>query len=215
MLGKTQVHYLEYLEAFLNGALMPNLYSALALTWDVITIRKGPLQKGCTRFNSCIILFFVWTAFECIVQRFSLVCFSGCVLTLMLHTGQRTLSIRACTNVLANAAGFPVGREGPMVTIGSNLAFLFCLLVAGSIWDKNFLLRLSGTYWIGPRKAACFSYSWHNVSYNFFLLMILYIGLCVSLVELVYWCLSLVCVLVLGLLQAFIRVFTTIFDHIC
>ena len=64
----------------------------------------------------------------------------------MLHTGQRTLSIRACTNVLANAAGFPVGREGPMVTIGSNLAFLFCLLVAGSIWDKNFLLRLSGTY---------------------------------------------------------------------
>lgn len=39
---------------------------------------------------------------------------------------QRTLSVRACTNVLANAAGFPVGREGPMVTIGSNLAFLFC-----------------------------------------------------------------------------------------
>lgn len=39
---------------------------------------------------------------------------------------QRTLSIRACTNVLANAAGFPVGREGPMVTIGSNFAFLFC-----------------------------------------------------------------------------------------
>lgn len=42
--------------------------------------------------------------------------------------GQRTLSVRACTNVLANAAGFPVGREGPMVTIGSNLAFLFCPL---------------------------------------------------------------------------------------
>lgn len=43
-------------EAFLNGALMPNLYSALALTWDVIiTIRKGPVQQGCTRFNVCTV----------------------------------------------------------------------------------------------------------------------------------------------------------------
>ena len=42
--------------------------------------------------------------------------------------GQRTLVVRASTNVLANAAGFPVGREGPMVTIGSNLAFLLCHL---------------------------------------------------------------------------------------
>ncbi|CAJ1427813.1 unnamed protein product [Effrenium voratum] len=39
---------------------------------------------------------------------------------------RRTLGVRACTNVLANAAGFPVGREGPMVTMGSNLAFLLC-----------------------------------------------------------------------------------------
>lgn len=37
---------------------------------------------------------------------------------------RRTLVIRAVTNVLANAAGFPVGREGPMVTMGSNVAFL-------------------------------------------------------------------------------------------
>ncbi|CAJ1409696.1 unnamed protein product [Effrenium voratum] len=41
---------------------------------------------------------------------------------------RRTLGVRACTNVLANAAGFPVGREGPMVTMGSNLAFLLCRL---------------------------------------------------------------------------------------
>ncbi|CAK9063950.1 unnamed protein product [Durusdinium trenchii] len=38
----------------------------------------------------------------------------------------RTCWVRAGTNILANAAGFPVGREGPMVTIGSNLAYLLC-----------------------------------------------------------------------------------------
>ncbi|CAK0831710.1 unnamed protein product [Prorocentrum cordatum] len=34
-----------------------------------------------------------------------------------------TLCVRIVTNILANAAGFPVGREGPLVTIGSNIAY--------------------------------------------------------------------------------------------
>mmetsp|Transcript_50894 Transcript_50894/g.142423 ORF Transcript_50894/g.142423 Transcript_50894/m.142423 type:complete len:752 (+) Transcript_50894:112-2367(+) len=36
----------------------------------------------------------------------------------------RNLVFRASATVLANATGFPVGREGPTVTMGSNLAFL-------------------------------------------------------------------------------------------
>lgn len=37
---------------------------------------------------------------------------------------KRTMAVRVASSVLANAAGFPVGREGPMVTMGSNLAYL-------------------------------------------------------------------------------------------
>eukprot|EP00931_Biecheleriopsis_adriatica_P051460 TRINITY_DN29846_c0_g1_i1.p1 TRINITY_DN29846_c0_g1~~TRINITY_DN29846_c0_g1_i1.p1 ORF type:complete len:748 (-),score=122.42 TRINITY_DN29846_c0_g1_i1:71-2314(-) len=37
---------------------------------------------------------------------------------------KRTLRVRVATTILANAAGFPVGREGPTVVIGSNVAFL-------------------------------------------------------------------------------------------
>jgi chloride channel 7 len=37
---------------------------------------------------------------------------------------KRTLRIRVATTILANAAGYPVGREGPTVVIGSNVAFL-------------------------------------------------------------------------------------------
>eukprot|EP00929_Paragymnodinium_shiwhaense_P007820 TRINITY_DN111723_c0_g1_i1.p1 TRINITY_DN111723_c0_g1~~TRINITY_DN111723_c0_g1_i1.p1 ORF type:complete len:764 (+),score=124.79 TRINITY_DN111723_c0_g1_i1:202-2493(+) len=40
-----------------------------------------------------------------------------------LFTGTN-LVCRACATMLANTAGFPVGREGPTVTMGSNLAFL-------------------------------------------------------------------------------------------
>eukprot|EP00927_Polykrikos_kofoidii_P038137 TRINITY_DN32415_c0_g1_i1.p1 TRINITY_DN32415_c0_g1~~TRINITY_DN32415_c0_g1_i1.p1 ORF type:complete len:733 (+),score=109.15 TRINITY_DN32415_c0_g1_i1:239-2200(+) len=36
----------------------------------------------------------------------------------------RNLIVRAFGVVLSNAAGFPVGREGPSVTMGSNIAFL-------------------------------------------------------------------------------------------
>jgi len=36
----------------------------------------------------------------------------------------RNLFARIMASILANAAGFPVGREGPTVTIGSNLAYL-------------------------------------------------------------------------------------------
>eukprot|EP00929_Paragymnodinium_shiwhaense_P041327 TRINITY_DN21474_c0_g1_i1.p1 TRINITY_DN21474_c0_g1~~TRINITY_DN21474_c0_g1_i1.p1 ORF type:complete len:749 (+),score=110.67 TRINITY_DN21474_c0_g1_i1:146-2392(+) len=43
---------------------------------------------------------------------------------------KRTLFVRVTSNILANAAGFPVGREGPMVTIGSNIAFLLSRLMA-------------------------------------------------------------------------------------
>lgn len=39
---------------------------------------------------------------------------------------RRTLLVRVATTVLANAASFPVGREGPTVVIGSNVAFLIC-----------------------------------------------------------------------------------------
>lgn len=37
---------------------------------------------------------------------------------------KRTLGVRTVATVLSNAAGFPVGREGPTVTIGSNLAYI-------------------------------------------------------------------------------------------
>eukprot|EP00418_Pyrodinium_bahamense_P085472 CAMPEP_0179054326 /NCGR_PEP_ID=MMETSP0796-20121207/22727_1 /TAXON_ID=73915 /ORGANISM="Pyrodinium bahamense, Strain pbaha01" /LENGTH=611 /DNA_ID=CAMNT_0020750943 /DNA_START=262 /DNA_END=2097 /DNA_ORIENTATION=- len=36
----------------------------------------------------------------------------------------RTLLVRVSTSILANAAGYPVGREGPTVVIGSNVAYL-------------------------------------------------------------------------------------------
>lgn len=42
----------------------------------------------------------------------------------------RTLIGRATGTVLANTAGFPLGREGPTVTMGSNLAFLVTKWVA-------------------------------------------------------------------------------------
>eukprot|EP00928_Gymnodinium_smaydae_P029450 TRINITY_DN22179_c0_g8_i2.p1 TRINITY_DN22179_c0_g8~~TRINITY_DN22179_c0_g8_i2.p1 ORF type:complete len:705 (+),score=118.46 TRINITY_DN22179_c0_g8_i2:280-2394(+) len=44
----------------------------------------------------------------------------------------RTLIVRVSTNVLANIAGYPVGREGPSVVIGSNVAYLIStrLLIA-------------------------------------------------------------------------------------
>jgi chloride channel 7 len=41
----------------------------------------------------------------------------------------RTLFIRISTSILANAAGFPVGREGPTVVIGSNVAYLISHLI--------------------------------------------------------------------------------------
>merc|ERR1719253_1593419 len=44
----------------------------------------------------------------------------------------RTLFVRVASNILANAAGFPVGREGPMVVIGSNVAFKLSKLLAKS-----------------------------------------------------------------------------------
>lgn len=37
---------------------------------------------------------------------------------------KRTLRVRVLTVILSNAAGFPVGREGPTVVIGSNVGFL-------------------------------------------------------------------------------------------
>merc|ERR1740117_2890526 len=37
---------------------------------------------------------------------------------------KRTLVVRILTSILANAAGYPVGREGPTVVIGSNVAYL-------------------------------------------------------------------------------------------
>jgi len=36
----------------------------------------------------------------------------------------QNLLVRACAVLLANASGYPVGREGPSVTMGSNVAFL-------------------------------------------------------------------------------------------
>lgn len=36
----------------------------------------------------------------------------------------RSLVVRGLATILGNAAGYPVGREGPTVTMGSNLAFL-------------------------------------------------------------------------------------------
>ena len=43
---------------------------------------------------------------------------------------KRNLVVRAIAVVLSNATGFPVGREGPTVTMGSNMAFLLCRVVA-------------------------------------------------------------------------------------
>ncbi|CAE8610419.1 unnamed protein product, partial [Polarella glacialis] len=37
---------------------------------------------------------------------------------------------RACATMLANVAGYPVGREGPTVTMGSNLAYLITHVMA-------------------------------------------------------------------------------------
>lgn len=39
---------------------------------------------------------------------------------------KRSLIVRGLATILGNAAGYPVGREGPTVTMGSNLAFLIC-----------------------------------------------------------------------------------------
>uniref|UniRef100_A0A7S0A7Z6 Chloride channel protein n=1 Tax=Pyrodinium bahamense TaxID=73915 RepID=A0A7S0A7Z6_9DINO len=44
---------------------------------------------------------------------------------------RRTLRVRVLTTILANAAGFPVGREGPTVVIGSNVAYLISQALAG------------------------------------------------------------------------------------
>jgi len=44
---------------------------------------------------------------------------------------KRTLRVRVATTILANAAGYPVGREGPTVVIGSNVAFLISQCLAG------------------------------------------------------------------------------------
>jgi len=49
---------------------------------------------------------------------------------------RRTLRIRVVTTILANAAGYPVGREGPTVVIGSNVAFLWSEAIAGP-WVKE------------------------------------------------------------------------------
>eukprot|EP00416_Gambierdiscus_australes_P015954 CAMPEP_0171059696 /NCGR_PEP_ID=MMETSP0766_2-20121228/3350_1 /TAXON_ID=439317 /ORGANISM="Gambierdiscus australes, Strain CAWD 149" /LENGTH=751 /DNA_ID=CAMNT_0011515175 /DNA_START=19 /DNA_END=2274 /DNA_ORIENTATION=- len=43
---------------------------------------------------------------------------------------KRTLRVRVATTILANAAGYPVGREGPTVVIGSNVATLICQKIA-------------------------------------------------------------------------------------
>eukprot|EP00927_Polykrikos_kofoidii_P065086 TRINITY_DN60884_c0_g1_i1.p1 TRINITY_DN60884_c0_g1~~TRINITY_DN60884_c0_g1_i1.p1 ORF type:complete len:749 (+),score=151.42 TRINITY_DN60884_c0_g1_i1:52-2247(+) len=43
---------------------------------------------------------------------------------------KRTLRIRIISVILSNAAGFPVGREGPTVVIGSNVAFLISKRIA-------------------------------------------------------------------------------------
>lgn len=42
----------------------------------------------------------------------------------------RHMVVRAVATILANTAGYPVGREGPTVTMGSNLAFLVTHTVA-------------------------------------------------------------------------------------
>jgi len=42
----------------------------------------------------------------------------------------RHLVVRALATILANTAGFPVGREGPTVTMGSNVAYLITHAIA-------------------------------------------------------------------------------------
>ncbi|CAE7299785.1 CLC-B [Symbiodinium microadriaticum] len=46
------------------------------------------------------------------------------------RTPKGNLLVRAVAVILSNATGFPVGREGPTVTMGSNMAFLLCRAVA-------------------------------------------------------------------------------------
>eukprot|EP00929_Paragymnodinium_shiwhaense_P046789 TRINITY_DN23805_c0_g1_i1.p1 TRINITY_DN23805_c0_g1~~TRINITY_DN23805_c0_g1_i1.p1 ORF type:complete len:828 (-),score=116.13 TRINITY_DN23805_c0_g1_i1:169-2526(-) len=43
---------------------------------------------------------------------------------------KRTLRVRVATVILSNAAGYPVGREGPTVVIGSNVAYLISEFLA-------------------------------------------------------------------------------------
>lgn len=39
---------------------------------------------------------------------------------------KKSLIVRGVATILGNAAGYPVGREGPTVTMGSNFAYLIC-----------------------------------------------------------------------------------------
>merc|ERR550532_1139977 len=51
---------------------------------------------------------------------------------------KRTLRVRVATTILANAAGYPVGREGPTVVIGSNVAYLISEWLAGP-WVRKWV----------------------------------------------------------------------------
>ena len=68
---------------------------------------------------------------------------------------QRSLCVRAITNVLANAAGFPVGREGPMVIWKHHNSFflLVCFplvfLICVCFVLPSLLSDLSFTFWLG------------------------------------------------------------------
>lgn len=48
----------------------------------------------------------------------------------------RNMAVRAGAMLLANAAGYPVGREGPSVTMGSNLAFLVTRAIARPLVEQ-------------------------------------------------------------------------------
>lgn len=57
----------------------------------------------------------------------------------------RNMAVRAAAVPLANAAGYPVGREGPSVTMGSNLAFLVTRAIARPLVEQWVDVDDSGT----------------------------------------------------------------------
>ncbi|CAJ1333323.1 unnamed protein product [Effrenium voratum] len=57
---------------------------------------------------------------------------------------KRILAVRFVAVILSNATGYPCGREGPTVTMGSNLAFLLCRWVTKQHADAREWIDLQG-----------------------------------------------------------------------